>query len=103
MHQLSGILLGYALMKSYINHLSPVRMLSFRAVKVFATLICAALFGSVLFATAVAVSNPVAGAIVVRNLPTIKVPSGGSNTFDFTDYIFDSGGGSIRCIQVAYC
>ena len=86
-------------MKSYINHLSPVRMLSFRAVKVFATLICAALFGSVLFATAVAVSNPVAGAIVVRNLPTIKVPSGGSNTFDFTDYIFDSEGGSISCIQ----
>ena len=86
-------------MKSYINHPSPVRMLSFRAVKVFATLICAALFGSVLFATAVAVSNPAAGAIVVRNLPTIKVPSGGTNTVDFTDYIFDSEGGSISCIQ----
>ena len=74
-------------------------MLSVRAVQVFASLVCAALFGTVLFAAAVAVSDPAAGAIQVRNLPTIKAPSGGSNTVDFTDYIFDSAGGSISCIQ----
>ena len=72
--------------------------------RAFASLVCATLFGTVLFAAAVAVSEPAAGAIQTRDTLTntaFAVPAGGSNTFNMRNYIYDDTAGvTFTCADI---
>ena len=74
------------------------------AARLLASLVCAALFGTVLFAAAVAVSEPAAAAIQTRDTLTntaFAVPAGGSNTFNMRNYIYDDTAGvTFTCADI---
>ena len=79
-------------------------MLRMGAARLFVSLVCATLFSTVLFAAAVAVSEPAAGAIQTRDTLTntaFAVPAGGSNTFNMRDYIYDDTAGvTFTCADI---
>ena len=97
MHKLAEILLTLPFMKSYINHTSPARMLSVRAVKAFATLVCAALFGSVLFvASSATAQTPPTSEIVFNGPSGLVVAKNRDRVVNALDYVSD-GSYTITC------
>ena len=77
-------------------------MLSLRAVKALASLVCAALFGTVLFASTFAVSQPAAGQVEQTRImftapdanPAVQIS--GQLTIDLSDYV-TAGDSAITC------
>ena len=75
----------------------PVRMLSFSPLRVFATLVCAALFGSVLFATSFASAQTTPASNIVFNGPSgLVVAKNRHRVVNALDYVSD-GSNTITC------
>ena len=97
MHKTSKIPLSYTLMKTYINHPPPARMLSVSPLRVFATLVCAALFGSVLFVASSASAQTTPTSNIVFNGPSgLVVAKNRDRVVNALDYVSD-GSYTITC------